>query len=196
MPKMEKSAGRVREIVFPLALLVLSIGVAACGATSGGTVGNNGSSETPVTSVTTRTISRTPLPTPTSESGTPQATVTHGEVRVVLSSTSYAQGELMTVTIENGLAQAISATDHKTSCSLIQLEKLVNGVWQPVGTCRLQTPTRVVDLAAGSVTAQSVGVPGGQNAAGTYRATLSYSVPGGGAMGQSGPAHSQTFAVS
>jgi hypothetical protein len=78
------------------------------------------------------------------------------------------------VAIENGLGAQIAVTNHHTNCSYVQLEQLVAGVWQPVELCKLMTPIRLVDLAAGSVTSQKIGIPDGGEAAGSYRVMLRY----------------------
>jgi hypothetical protein len=177
------------RVVFGGALLAVAAGLAACGSYSGTSGGSQ------VTSVTTRTItSGTPTANPAS-SQTP-ATATPGAVRLVLRQTHFKPGDIVTVNIENGLARTISTTDHHSSCTLIQLEKLVNGSWQSSGTCHLMTPTRVVDLAAGSVTPQKVGLPTEKDAAGTYRMMLMYGVSGQSAGSSAGPAYSATFTVS
>lgn len=172
-----------------VAFLAVNAGIAACGSTSGATAA---STQTQVTNVTTRTITSS---TPTAPgSGAPVATAAPGPVRLILGQSQFHPGDLVTVTIENGLAHAISATDHHSNCSLIQLEKLVNGAWQPLGKCNAQTPTRVVDLVAGSVTQQQVGMPAGADAAGTYRMMLTYGASGAPAS-DAGPAYSSTFNV-
>jgi hypothetical protein len=110
-------------------------------------------------------------PTAAGRSATP---MTPGEVRLVLDKTSYAPGSAATVTIENGLSAQIPVTDHHTSCTYVQLEQLVVGEWQPVGLCKLMTPIRLVELAAGSVISQRINIPTGPDAAGTYRVALKY----------------------
>jgi hypothetical protein len=70
----------------------------------------------------------------------------------------------------------IMVTDHHTSCTYVDLQQQAGGQWQPVGECKLMTPTRQVDLAAGSVTAQRIFIPSGAGAGGTYRVALTYNV--------------------
>lgn len=168
-----------RRVVFGGALLAVALGLAACGVSTGALGQSSG------TQVTTQTVIRS---TPTSTAGS-------NSVRLVLGQARYHPGDLVRVTIENGLSHSISATDHHSSCTLIQLEKLVNGSWQPAGICRLMTPTRVVDLPAGSVAPQMVGLPTGQAATGTYRMKLMYGVSSQSSSGQVGPAYSATFTV-
>ena len=168
-----------RRVVFSGALLAVALGLAACGVPTGALGESSG------TQVATQTVIL----------GTPTSTAGSGSVRLVLGQAQFHPGDRVTVTIENGLAQTISATDHHASCTLIQLDKLVNGSWKPAGICRLMTPTLVVDLPAGSVTPQMVGLPTGQDAGGTYRMMLMYGVSGQSSSGQGGPAYSATFIV-
>jgi hypothetical protein len=107
-------------------------------------------------------------------------------VRLVLDKPAYASGSAVVASIENGSSMKITVTDHHTNCTYVVLEFLQSD-WQPVDSCKLMTPTRLVELAAGSVTVQKIGIPNGPNAAGTYRVALPYS-PGG-------PAYSATFTV-
>ena len=175
-----------------VAILAVAVttGMVACGGSSGDAAAPDG---TQVTSVSTRTITSS-MPTANPAGGTPPSTAAPGPVRLVLGKTQYHPGDLATVTIENGLSHVISTTDHHSSCSLLQLEKLVNGAWQPIGKCNTQTPTRIVELAAGSATQQQVGMPTGTGVAGTYRMMLTYGA-GGAPASDAGPAYSSTFTV-
>jgi hypothetical protein len=110
-----------------------------------------------------------------------------GAVRIVLDQTSYAAGDTARVSIENGLSVKIAVSDHHTDCTYVVLEQFLGGMWQPIGTCKLMTPTRLVELPAGSITPQRIGIPTGPSAAGTYRVELPY--------GSGGPAYSATFTV-
>jgi hypothetical protein len=162
--------------------VVLVIGLAlptflvACGVTeTGGT--SAGANPSPGTTVvvngtpgTVHAVSST-TPSPSPGSVTP---VTSGKVTLVLDKTSYAPSSAAIVTIENGLGSKIVVTDHHTSCTYVQLQQQVAGQWQPVGQCKLMTPTRLVELAAGSVTPQRIVIPAGSQAAGTYRVALTY----------------------
>jgi hypothetical protein len=168
--------------------LALSGLVVACGVTeTGGTpAGTNPSPDATVvvhgTPGTVQVVaSRTVSPSPSS--GTPD---TSGKVTLLLDKTSYAPGSAAIVTIANGLATKIVVTDHHTSCTYVQLEQQVAGQWQPVGQCKLMTPTRLVELAAGSVTPQRLIIPAGPGGAGIYRVTLRYS---------NNTAYSSTFTV-
>jgi hypothetical protein len=95
-------------------------------------------------------------------------------VALVLDKTSYPPGATVVVTIKNGLSSRIMVTDHHSSCTYVDLQQQVAGQWQLVGECKLMTPTRLVELAAGSVTPQSIVIPIGAGSAGTYRVALTY----------------------
>jgi hypothetical protein len=95
-------------------------------------------------------------------------------VVLVLDKTSYAPGATIVVSIKNGLSSRIMVTDHHTNCTYVDLQQQVAGQWQPVGECKLMTPTGMVELAAGSVTPQRIVIPSGAGAAGTHRVALTY----------------------
>lgn len=174
--------------------------VAACGVrpSSGGTgsTGSTAPSSEATVEVSGTAMTAHPLFTPSSTvfPGTSGTTATPGKVSVVLGTTSPAPGDVITVAIGNGLSAGIAVTDHHTNCTYVQLQKEVSGTWQPIGVCKLMTPTRLVMLAAGSVTPQKIGIPTGPGAAGTYRVMLMYGAAGG--SGQGNAAYSSSFTVS
>ena len=94
-------------------------------------------------------------------------------MQLVLNKTAYPPGSSAIVTIENGLGVKITVTDHHTDCTYVQLEHFVGG-WQLVAPCRRQIATRLVNLAPGSATPQTIGIPTGPGAAGTYQVVLTY----------------------
>jgi hypothetical protein len=173
---------RYREVFSGAFLMALCSLLAACGVTSSSGQGEG------------TTIVGTPTPIARSTSGTQPAsttTATPGGVRLLLDKSAYAPGDNVLVTIENGLSSSIEVTDHHTDCTYVVLQQQQAGTWQPIGLCKLMTPTRLVNLAAGSVTPQTIGVPTGPNAAGTYRVMLLY-----GASGSEGNVvYSTTFTV-
>ena len=141
---------------------------------------------------------------PGAASGTPRASATPrptsgpGQVTVAVDKTHYAPTDTITVTILNGLATTISTTDHQTNCTVVMLERLVNGAWQPVGACRLMTPTRVVPISPGT-TVQQLGSTAWP--AGTYRVAFRYFTEPDGESGQAtasaqgGLVYSATFTI-
>jgi hypothetical protein len=98
--------------------------------------------------------------------------VTAGQVTLAVNKPRYATTDPIIMTITNGLATPISTADHHTECTLVTLEHLVDGAWQPVGLCRLMTPTAVVPLDPGLTTEVLGASP--PWTAGTYRVVLSY----------------------
>jgi hypothetical protein len=167
--------GFKRAVVLVIGLMLPAL-LVACGVTeTGGTpaVTNPSPGTTVVVNGTPGTVRIVPstTPSPSQSSVTP---ATSGKVTLVLDKTSYAPSSAAIVTIENGLGSKIVVTDHHTSCTYVQLQQQVAGQWQPVGQCKLMTPTRLVVLAAGSVTPQRIVIPTGAAAAGTYRVALTY----------------------
>jgi hypothetical protein len=154
-------------------LATLCAAMAACGVTT-----TTGTTPTTLASETPDAMS------------TSTGTAAPGGVRLTLDKASYAPGNSVVVTIENGLAKAITVTDHHTNCTFVQLEVQVAGSWRSVGDCRLMTPTRLVELAAGSVTPQKIGIPSSAGTGGTYRVALQY-----GGFSQGPVVYSVTFTV-
>lgn len=182
---------------FPLWIVlgVLGMLVTACGVTPGRTVSNGGASEAGHASATTSAAtSAAQWASSTASSGSSSGGAPTNGVRVTLDKAGYSAGGTAVVTIANGLTATISTTDHKTNCSIVQLEQLVGGAWQAVAPCRSMMATRIVDLASGSTTTQQIGIPQGQP--GTYRVSFVYSIGGGDAAGQSTTIYSSTFTVS
>ncbi len=165
------------------ALAVMVLGLAACQAVSDRVDGHKESST--ATAATTATTALHLSPTP-------------GRVTVAVDKTHYAPTDTISVMIVNGLATSISTTDHQTNCTVVTLERVVNGAWQAEGACRLLTPTRVVQILPGTTTQQlgSTRWPTGM-----YRVAFHYfmepdEAPGQGAtLGQGGVVYSASFTI-
>jgi hypothetical protein len=174
----------MRRFKHPPAVLLVGLALAlstlliACGVTeTGGGGAPPGAIPTTGSTViingTPGTVTRIPTlsASPSVSTGTPD---TSGKVTLVLNQSSYAPGSTAIVTIGNGLSSTIAVADHHSSCTYIVLQHLVAGIWQPVGLCKLMTPIRLVELAAGSFTPQKIFIQTGPQAAGTYQAMLQY----------------------
>lgn len=123
-------------------------------------------------------ILATPAPQPVLVP-TVSGTVTPGQVTLTVDQAHYGPCDRIAVRIANGLSTPISAADHQTGCSLIALEREINGAWLRVPPCLLQTPTRLLSIPPEVVVLQQI--PPGRDslhgagwAAGTYRATFTY----------------------
>lgn len=133
---------------------------------------------------------------PTNTSSTdPTQTSAQGVVRLLLDKPAYRPGDKVVVSIENGLNTEIGVTDHHTDCGYTDLQYFAGGTWVPIGACKVMRPTRLVTLPAGSVTPQTIGIPSGASAVGTYRVALTYATGGGTSTAQLGPVYSPTFSV-
>jgi hypothetical protein len=103
-------------------------------------------------------------------------TATTGAVSLRVGATSYHTTDTISVTLSNQRTQAISFPDHLTNCTVIQLQRQVQGNWENVHACLLMTPTRLHKLDAGkSLTVALVSSAARPWAAGLYHATLRYS---------------------
>lgn len=109
-------------------------------------------------------------------------TSTTGPVSLHTDHSTYMPGDSIKVTVTNHLHTSIFAYDTRASCSILDLELQVQGVWQAtqVARCPLGRPAMRVEIPATktySATLQA-GYPGISQAnfpAGTYRLLLSYS---------------------
>jgi hypothetical protein len=188
---------RCRHLVtaFGCALVVL---LAGCGVTTAGGAGGTSSATNPASA--TASASASAATATATASG-----ATAGVVTLAIAASQYSAADPIVVTIRNGGA-TIFAEQHNTSCSLILLERLVNGAWQPVYPCINGFPHPTVgQVAAGSavvvqivpvVTGDAEATGGTRWQAGTYRATLTYTTSQTASFNQGTTIYSATFAVS
>lgn len=185
-----------------LTLAALALVLAGCGRTSAAGQGLAGAqpgakAATPtVPLVSTQTLQKGPPATATPGSGgktTTGAHVSAGAVTVTLSSGRYGAGQAVMAFVNNGLATPISAADHQSGCTMVGLQRNVNGTWQEVGECRTETVTRIVPINAGESLVQPLGAGW---PAGTYRIAFSYVVGSDDtAAGPGGNVFSATFTI-
>jgi hypothetical protein len=122
-------------------------------------------------------------------------------VVVAVGKSNYATTETITVTVQNALSASIIATDHQTSCTIVQLQIESNGAWQNQGGCALGIATRQITIAAGSMTSVSVDPAAGQIKtrpwpAGSYRVAFIYRTGAVATPSPSETVYSPTFTVS
>ncbi|GCE07261.1 hypothetical protein [Dictyobacter aurantiacus] len=105
-----------------------------------------------------------------------------GGLQVAVNQASYSRTDAISITISNGLGQTIYLTTPRTSCTLAQLQMLVNGNWTPVGRCVNISATPTRQLVASGTMNQTIQP---QNAfgvlhsvsswqPGTYRVSVTY----------------------
>ncbi len=159
--------------------LLITLGIIAALAllTGCGQNSTNGATQSPSTvtpglsSTATHKPTTTPLPTATTAL---LPTATAGTVTLRTNAASYHVSDTITVTLSHASNQSIHFPDHLTDCTVILLQREVNGSWEAANTCRLEIVTRLHTLNAGqSLTVQLVSPPN-QWVPGLYRATLSY----------------------
>ncbi|HEU5440102.1 MAG TPA: hypothetical protein VFU88_12510 [Ktedonobacterales bacterium] len=128
-------------------------------------------------------------------------------VALTIGQAHYSSSASIGVTIHNAGSTTVYAREQSTNCSMVSLQRLVNGTWQPVYPCldgRPHTtlgyvapgaavPVELVPQSAGSV--EGGGSGGASWPAGTYRAALSYTTSQSTAFGQGTLVYSSTFAV-
>lgn len=119
-------------------------------------------------------------------------------VKVTTNKKVYAADEKIVVTISNGLENPITTADQHTFCSVIILERKQEADWQPLKNCTLNAPSREITVQAHLVSTAEL-APNPQSAggipAGTYRATLVYSVGEHFRPGQAHTVFSEPFSV-
>jgi hypothetical protein len=134
-------------------------------------------------------------------SATPATTATSGPVTLALGKPQYAPADTIVVTIHNSLATPIFARDERSDCTLVDLERWVNGSWQAVAPCvNMQPVPRVVQLASGAALTQQL-TPGQSDfsgdawPAGTYRIAFAYVTSADQPFRQSTLAYSAGFTI-
>ena len=159
-------------------ILILAFGLTACGyAYQSQTTSNATGTPGSTTPAPTTTTGSTPKPTSTTA-----IAVTPGQVKLVLNKAQYAPGEVVTVSILNGLSSNIYTTNHQSECSILQIEWRSSTGWVTIGRCLAEFVTGPVMLKAGGITTLSFMPVSGTNRSssnsawrtGTYRVTLYY----------------------
>lgn len=102
-------------------------------------------------------------------------TATTGPVTLSVDSTSYSTSDTISVTLTNRSSQTIYFFDHQTNCTVILLQRQVNGKWEDIDNCRLGRMSILQMLDAGQHLVVKLTAPNGNWPSGSYRATLSYS---------------------
>lgn len=105
--------------------------------------------------------------------------VTVGQVQVVVEDGSYGPSSTIFVWAGNGLSQCIYTTDYHSDCSIVVLERQVDGNWQPQANCPRATPTQIAALppmraAFVQLPPEASGTQPGVWPVGTYRVAFSY----------------------
>lgn len=109
-------------------------------------------------------------------------TSTGGPVSIRTDHSTYTPGGSIQVSVVNNLSTSIFVYDTRASCSILDLQMQVNGVWKSttVARCPLGRPAQRVEIAAGKTYSATIqaGYPGlyqAQFPAGAYRLVLNYS---------------------
>lgn len=176
----------------------LIVVLAGCGVTARGGDGLSPTAASPATPTAAASASAA---THTATTSGP----TGGAVTLSLGAQSYATTDRIVITIRNGGGATLYVQQHNTSCSMISLQRLVNGVWQPVFPCVNSFPHPTVSRVAADssvavplvpvVTGDAEGTGGVTWPAGTYRATLLYTTSQTASFGQGTTVYSGTFTV-
>ena len=117
-------------------------------------------------------------------------------VVVTTDKSAYDQGEMIEVTITNTFSAPIYALTGQTYCTIVTLQRNVDGAWKPEGPCQSYAPPGWVKIAAGATTRVQVkaGLPADQPlAAGRYQAKLTFNV--GSTSGRPASAVSSEFLI-
>jgi len=154
---------RIHRLLLIMSLMIIPALLTGCGHISSTGSGTN-TAPTPA-HVPSPAVTKTPLPTATT-----------GAVNLHVGATSYHPTETIFVTLSNQSIQAIYFLDHLTNCTVIQLQRQVDGNWENVNACLLLTATRLHQLDAGKrLTVALVSSAARPWAVGLYHATLRYS---------------------
>jgi hypothetical protein len=157
-----------RQYLLPVGILVVFL-LAGCGY-NGESKGSPPLTGVPATSTTTSPPTSSPPTSPPTSS-----------VALQLGASSYQSSSRISVTIKNQSQQMISFADHRTSCTVLLLERQVTTSWESVAPCKLMIATRIHTLNAGESLLVELAAPS-QWPTGTYRARLDYGVGSGSDM--------------
>jgi len=109
-------------------------------------------------------------------------TSTSGPVSIRTDHSTYMPTDSIHVSVINNLQTSIFAYDTRASCTILDLQMQVNGVWQGtnIARCPLGRPAMRVEIPAGNtysamIQAGSLGISQASFPVGTYRLVLSYS---------------------
>jgi hypothetical protein len=111
------------------------------------------------------------LPTVTTKPSHPAET---GFVTLHTDAPSYKAGDTISVTVSNQREQTIQFLDHLTNCTVVLLQREVNGSWESLNLCKLMIVTRVHILEPGQSLQVKLIAPANQWPPGLYRISLSY----------------------
>lgn len=111
-------------------------------------------------------------PTVTTEPSHPAGT---GTVTLRSDAPSYRGSDAISVTLSNQRVQTIQFPDHLTNCTVVLLQRNVNGSWESINLCKLMIATRMHSLESGQSLAVKLVAPANQWFPGLYRVRLSYS---------------------
>ena len=99
-------------------------------------------------------------------------TIGSGLVTLSVDATLYSTGDPIVVTLNNQSKGTIFFPDHLTNCSVILLQREVDGNWEEVKPCLLRSATRQHHLDAGQ--SLDVALQSATQVVGRYRAALTY----------------------
>ena len=114
------------------------------------------------------------------------------------------RADTVSVTVINGLPPPILVEDHQSGCTVVTLERQVDGGWLVVAPCQLETPTLLLSIPSGAAQTVTLRPAGGPQPrvwqAGTYRFALRYSAGDEGqtksaALAPAAIVYSQTFTI-
>lgn len=191
---------RMRQLALA-APIALALALAACAPamdeTSAGAASSPNSQATPVASAHTPTAAPTTTLQPSSATG---------QVRLSPSAARYTTADAITIMVHNNTSKTAYAVAHFTDCSIILVERLVAGNWQPVNLCVNGYPHPLVtQIAPGTETTVEVSPTSASSGAqadasshwpaGTYRAELRYTSSQSTAFGAGISVFSTTFTV-
>lgn len=88
---------------------------------------------------------------------------------------TYRSGQVIVVTVRNGLAHALTATTGQSSCTIVDLDRRVQQRWVEVRNCYAGVPPVTVRIASGATRRMRLLDP---LEPGTYRVRLEYRAQG------------------
>lgn len=179
-------------------LVGLSLMTAACAPKSGGA-----SAETTTSSIGQSTQATATIHTPTA---TPKPSSATGQIRLIPGAARYSASDVITVTIHNGTSRTAYAMAHFTDCSIILVQRNVEGSWVPLNQCADGNPhpfvsqigpgtETAVQLTSSSASSDAQASATSGWPAGIYRAELTYTSSQSAAFSGGATIYSTIFVV-
>jgi archaellum component FlaG (FlaF/FlaG flagellin family) len=113
---------------------------------------------------------------PDTATNTPQLTSAPGPVTITINALTYRTNDTITVTLNNRGSQAIFFVDQHTNCTVLLMQRQVDGKWQNIENCYVARRSIWSTLNPGQQLQVKLNPPRGNWLPGRYRVNLDFSI--------------------